>query len=140
MAKWLDEQALNETLGKNEDKIYMVQFCTEWCKNCKKVSPLLKDFEEEYSADDLRVLLINVDEEIDCAEKHNISSVPTTCIYKGSNLLERIVGAHDREIYQRAINRHIDTKPEDIAKKDELTLESDVKIQYDETTAEPLNN
>ena len=59
----------------------------------------MKPLVEELAAqrDDIKVGLINVDEEVELARKFRVMSIPTLMVFKGGEMVKKNVGALDQE-------------------------------------------
>ena len=55
-AQELDD--VTDILASNDDKIVVLDFHASWCKNCKRIRPLLEDLASKYSS---RVKIVGVD-------------------------------------------------------------------------------
>ena len=59
------------------------------------VKPLVEELAGERS--DIKVGLINVDEEIELARKFRVMSIPTLMVFKGGEMVKKNVGALDKD-------------------------------------------
>jgi thioredoxin 1 len=76
----------------NSDKPIMVDFWAEWCGPCRAVSPILDKIAEE-NADKLSIVKLDVDANPETAMKYGITSIPAMYVFKGGEVVKRVVGA-----------------------------------------------
>jgi len=77
----------------NENKAIIVDFHALWCGPCKTQSPILKDLALKLN-DKIRVIKIDVDQNMEIAARYQIQSVPTIMIFKNGNVLYKQPGVH----------------------------------------------
>ncbi len=75
----------------NADLPVLADFWAAWCGPCQMVAPIVEDLAQEY-AGRLKVAKVDVDENPDLAARYNVMSIPTLGIFKGGQLVQRIVG------------------------------------------------
>ena len=75
----------------NSEKIVLVDFYADWCGPCKIFSPILEDISNEY--DSVKVVKVNIDDEIELAQHYGVTSVPTLIIIQNGKVVDRSVGA-----------------------------------------------
>ena len=73
----------NEVLKTNIPVI--VDFYADWCGPCKMLAPILEDVAKQYEGK-VKVGKINVDEEMELAEKYEIVAIPTLICFKNGNV------------------------------------------------------
>ena len=76
------------------DKIVLVDFYADWCEPCKLFSPILEDVADDY--DYVKVVKVNVDEEVELAQKYGIISLPTLLVVKNGKVVDRSTGALEK--------------------------------------------
>ncbi len=70
----------------------LVDLWAPWCGPCRFVSPILEDLAREY-AGRLKVVKVNVDENIRLAQAFEARSIPMLLVLRDGRLVDRIVGA-----------------------------------------------
>ena len=74
------------------DKPVLVDFFADWCGPCKMMAPVVEQLAEELEGK-AKVGKLNIDENMDIAEKYRVMNIPTFLIFKDGQEKERIVGA-----------------------------------------------
>ena len=74
------------------DKLVLVDFFADWCGPCKMMAPVVEQLAEELEGK-AKVGKLNIDENMDIAEKYRVMNIPTFLIFKDGQEKERIVGA-----------------------------------------------
>ena len=77
------------------DKTVLLDFWAPWCGPCRMVAPLLEEIANERS--DIKVVKINVDEEMELAAQFQIASIPTLIVMKNGQMVNRSLGARPKE-------------------------------------------
>lgn len=81
----------------------LVDFWATWCGPCKMIAPIVEELAGEYEGK-LRVMKLDVDENSGVAAKYSIMSIPTLGVFRGGELVERIVGYMPKEALKKRID------------------------------------
>ncbi|HLN15046.1 MAG TPA: thioredoxin [bacterium] len=81
----------------------LVDFWATWCGPCKMIAPIVEELAGEYEGK-LRVMKLDVDENGGVAAKYSIMSIPTLGVFRGGELVERIVGFMPKEALKKRID------------------------------------
>lgn len=75
----------------------LVDCWAPWCGPCRMVGPIMDQLAAE-SAGRYRIAKLNVDDNQHTASRFNISSIPTMLIFKDGKLIDRLIGAHSKQV------------------------------------------
>ena len=87
----LTDATFDEELSQAEVPV-LVDFWEEWCGPCKAVAPILQEIADE-NPDKIRVVKLNIDDNLDTARRFDVMSIPTMILFKEGSAQVRIVGA-----------------------------------------------
>ena len=73
------------------DKPVLIDFFATWCGPCRMVSPLIDEIAEERS--DIKVCMVDVDEQGELAAQFGVASIPTLVVVKGGKVSAQNIGA-----------------------------------------------
>ncbi len=101
-----DANFQSEVIEASKTQPVMVDFWAEWCRPCHMLTPTVEEIAREH-ADKLKVVKLNVDENISAAGKFNIRGIPTLLVFKGGQVAEQIVGAVPKEQIEKILQKHL---------------------------------
>jgi thioredoxin 1 len=95
-----------EVIEASKTQPVMVDFWADWCRPCHMLSPTVSEIANDYTGK-LKVVKMNVDENINTPGKYNIRGIPTLLVFKNGEVAEQIVGAVPKDAITKALSRHV---------------------------------
>jgi thioredoxin 1 len=83
--------------------IVLVDFYSDSCVPCKRMSPVLAEIEEEYT-ENFRVVKVNINFDGSVAEKYEVQAAPTLVFFKDGEEKARLRGAVKKAEITEIIN------------------------------------
>jgi thioredoxin 1 len=96
----------SEVIEASNSQPVMVDFWADWCRPCHMLAPTVAEIAATY-AGKLKVVKLNVDENVNSAGRYNIRGIPTLLIFKGGQVADQIVGAVPKEQISKIVDRHL---------------------------------
>jgi thioredoxin 1 len=81
----------------------LVDFYAEWCGPCKQLMPRLANLEQNYT--NVKFVKVDIDANMDYALSLGIMSVPTIMVYKGTELVNKSIGANIDSVYKNILDK-----------------------------------
>jgi thioredoxin 1 len=78
-----------------EQDLALIEFYSDSCVPCKRMSPILGELEETYG-DKLYVGKVNVAYDTSVAEQYEVSKTPTFLLFKKGEQVEKLLGAQKK--------------------------------------------
>ena len=94
MLKEINSQNFNKEIIESGELI-LVDFFATWCPPCKMLSPILERIAESRAG--YNIGKINIDESQELAIKYGVEAVPTMILFKGGEVVNKMVGLLDEE-------------------------------------------
>lgn len=74
------------------NKLVVCYFTAQWCSACKVISPIIEQLANENK--NIKFIKVDIDESVDLATKHFLTSMPTIKAYISGKEVDVIVGAN----------------------------------------------
>ena len=84
----------------------LVDFYSDSCVPCKRLSPVLFALEEEY-AEKLKIVKININFDSELAEKYEVQAAPTLVFFKNGEEVSRLRGAVKQAEIKEVIEKSV---------------------------------
>ncbi len=86
--------------------LVMVDFWAPWCGHCRMQTPILEQMSEDY-LDQVKFVKVNVDENPATSQQFGIMSIPNMLLFKDGQVVENIVGVHQKAQLSPIIDKHL---------------------------------
>ena len=96
----LTAENFEEEVLKSEQPV-LVDFWAVWCGPCKMLSPVVDQIAEETQG--VKVGKLNIDDEMDIAEKYGIMSIPTLMLFKNGEPVNQLVGVQPKSVIENLL-------------------------------------
>ncbi|MBQ6720228.1 MAG: thioredoxin [Oscillospiraceae bacterium] len=87
----------------NIGKPVLLDFWAPWCGPCKQISPIVEQIGAE--REDIIVGKVNVDEEMELAQRYKVMSIPTLVVLNGGKVAGKAVGFRSKEEILKLISQ-----------------------------------
>ena len=91
------DASFQRDIMESSEPLILVDAWAPWCGPCRAVAPLLDQLAAE-SQGRYAIAKLNIDENPRIATQFHISSIPTMLIFKQGKLVDRLIGAHPKEV------------------------------------------
>ncbi len=87
-------------------KPVLVDFWAPWCSPCRMIAPVIEELAVEY-LEKVQVGKVNVDENRETAIQYEVKSIPTLILFKGGQVIDRMIGFKSKNDLKAFLNKHI---------------------------------
>ena len=93
-------------IKQQKGELILLDFWAKWCSHCLNFTPIIDEIAQEYK-EKLVIHKIDIEAEPDVARKYMVRSIPTIIFVKGTQVVDRHVGAMTRQELKEFIDRNI---------------------------------
>ena len=91
----LNQENFEQTVKSNAT--VLVDLWAPWCGPCRMLSPIVDEVAENAEELNVTVAKVNVDENLEIAQKYSVSAIPTLLVFKNGELANKSVGLVSKE-------------------------------------------
>jgi thioredoxin 1 len=84
----------------------LVDFWAPWCGPCQMIAPLVDEIAESHKGK-LKVVKMNVDENVQTPQTYGVMAIPTLILFKGGQPQEKVVGFESKAKLLDRIAKHL---------------------------------
>ena len=84
----------------------LVDFYAEWCGPCKMMGPIVEKMAEKYEGK-VKIGKLNVDENMEIAQKYRVASIPTFIFFEGGEAVETAIGGMSAKALEEKIQQYL---------------------------------
>jgi thioredoxin 1 len=84
-----------------------VDFWAPWCGPCQMMGPIVEELSAEYNTGKIKIAKIDVDTNQEVAGRYQVMSIPTFLVFKGGQVVDKMVGGVQKEKLKEMIEKYI---------------------------------
>ncbi|MHC1687947.1 MAG: thioredoxin [Methanothrix sp.] len=86
--------------------IFILDCWAQWCGPCRMLGPIIEELARDFSG---KIVFgkLNVEENMQTSNKHNISAIPTMLVFKNGKLVDKLVGAYPKATLTAKIQKYL---------------------------------
>ena len=86
------------------NQVVVVDFYADWCGPCQMLSPVLEEIASKHPS--LKIVKINVDDNMDICSTYHISSIPNVMIFKDGQMVDKFVGFQSAQKVEEILSKY----------------------------------
>jgi len=105
MPKEINKANFDPEVLKSSEPV-LLDFWAPWCGPCRRMAPILDEIEKDLPGK-VKVGKLNVDENPELANQFQVMSIPTLMVFKGGQVVEKIIGLTAKPELLQVLQKHI---------------------------------
>ena len=73
----------------------IADFWAPWCGPCRMLAPVLEELAEDLP--EVRIIKINIDDEINLAKRFGLTNIPTLLLFKDGEFVKKTMGYMEKD-------------------------------------------
>ncbi len=90
----------------NASSPVLVHFWAPWCGLCKRITPLLSNYQERWG-DRIEIVGVNADRSLKLASQYRLTTLPTLILFDRKRVVRRLEGFHGQDALRQALEEMI---------------------------------